>query len=125
MCVARRGCSCRGGGDATLLPDAGAASRACGCAALQAAGRLPDAIVAFERAAWLARAYDGDAAAEQARLRVHCFALLCVGTLRGVSLGAGRCVCAQEYEAAVTAVKTAQMARGGRQRAASVSRDGF
>ena len=38
-------------------------------ACLQAAMRYNDAVAAFERAAWLARAHDGDETAKQARPR--------------------------------------------------------
>ena len=78
--------------------------------------RYNDAVAAFERAAWLARAHDNDDAAQQAR---H---------------GNGRCFCGigaaffsdaaapQEYEAAAMAAKTASMTRGPRR---GEARDGF
>ena len=78
--------------------------------------RYNDAVAAFERAAWLARAHDGDDVAQQAR---HPRLPTISACFRPRRADAAR---AQEYEAAAMATKTAALARGLRR---NESRDGF
>ena len=79
--------------------------------------RYNDAVAAFERAAWLARAHDNDEAAQQARLtRAWLRAFLALNLRRC------RHPSEQEYESAAMAAKTASMTRGPRR---GEARDGF